>query len=265
MSDDPVLLDVEDDVATLTLNRPDNRNALTRELGSAVVDALDELEEDGEARVLVLTGAEGSFCAGGDINAMMERMTGDVPLHEAVRSIQYQTSKTLERVHDFYLPTVAKVDGVAFGAGANLAMACDIQLMSEGARISFGFRQVGLAVDTGTSYFLPRAVGENTAKELVFTGELVGPERAEDLGLVNHVFPAESFDEDVAGFVEGIATGPTVALRASKQALLGGFDRSIGDAMAFEAAAQAAVFESEDHTEGASAFLEKRDPEFEGR
>ncbi len=265
MTDEPVRLDVEDGVATLTLDRPDNRNALTREMGSAIADALDDLEGNEEARCLVVTGSGGSFCAGGDINAMMERMGGDVPLHEAVRGIQYETSKTLERVHEFYLPTVAKVDGVAFGAGANLAMACDLQVMSEEARISFGFRQVGLAVDTGTSYFLPRAVGENTAKELVFTGELVEPERAEDLGLVNHVFPAESFDEDVAEFVETIATGPTVALRASKQALRGGFDRSLGDAMAFEAAAQAQVFESEDHAEGATAFMEKRDPEFEGR
>jgi enoyl-CoA hydratase/carnithine racemase len=262
---DPVLLDVEDGVATLTLNRPENRNALTRELGSAISDALDDLEGHDEARCLVLTGAEGSFCAGGDVNAMTDRMSGDVPLHEAVRGIQYRTSKTLERVHEFYLPTVAKIDGVAFGAGANLAMACDLQLMSEEARISFGFRQVGLAVDTGTSYFLPRAVGENTAKELVFTGELVGPERAEELGLVNHVFPAEGFDEHVTEFLEPIADGPTVALRASKQALLGGFDRSLDDAIAFESAAQAAVLDSEDHTEGATAFVEKRDPEFEGR
>jgi enoyl-CoA hydratase/carnithine racemase len=234
-------------------------------MGSAVVDALDELEGDGEARCLVVTGAEGSFCAGGDVTAMAERMSGEIPLHEAVRGIQYETSKTLERVHEFYLPTVAKIDGVAFGAGANLAMACDLQVMSEEARISFGFRQVGLAVDTGTSYFLPRSVGENTAKELVFTGELVGPERAEELGLVNRVFPAEEFDARVAEFLEPIATGPTVALCASKQALNGGFDRSIGDAMAFEAAAQAQVFESEDHEEGATAFVEKRDPEFEGR
>jgi enoyl-CoA hydratase/carnithine racemase len=265
MSDEPVLLDVEDGVATLTLNRPDNRNALTREMGSAVIDVLDELEGHEEARCLVVTGAEGSFCAGGDVNAMAERMSGEVPLHEAVRGIQYRTSKTLERVHEFYLPTVAKIDGVAFGAGANLAMACDLQVMSEAARISFGFRQVGLAVDTGTSYFLPRSVGENTAKELVYTGELVEPERAEEIGLVNHVFPAEGFEEHVAEFLEPIATGPTVALRASKQALRGGLDRSIEDAMAFEAAAQAQVFESEDHEEGATAFMEKRDPEFEGR
>ncbi|MDX1746752.1 MAG: enoyl-CoA hydratase/isomerase family protein, partial [Halobacteriales archaeon] len=213
MSDDPVLLDVEDGVATLTLNRPGNRNALTRELGAAVVDALEELEGSGDARCLVITGAEGSFCAGGDINAMMERMTGDVSLHEAVRGIQYQTSKTLERVHDFYLPTIAKIDGVAFGAGANLAMACDLQLMSEAARISFGFRQVGLAVDTGTSYFLPRVVGLNKAKELVFTGELLDAEEALDLGLFCRVF--DEFEAEADAFIRALAEGPSVALETS--------------------------------------------------
>jgi enoyl-CoA hydratase/carnithine racemase len=266
MSDEPVLLDVDaDGVATLTLNRPDNRNALTEEVSSAIVDALDELEASQEARCLVLTGGGGAFCAGGDVNAMAERMAGAVPLHEAVRRIQDQTSRAIERVHEFYLPTVAKIEGFAYGAGANLALACDVQVMSEESFVSFGFRQVGLGVDTGTSYFLPRAVGANTAKELVFTGENVDAERAVDIGLVNHAFPAESFEEDVAEFVEQIASGPTVGLRASKQALARGFERSMSDAMAFEAAAQAAVFESDDHTEGATAFMEKREPEFEGQ
>jgi enoyl-CoA hydratase/carnithine racemase len=265
MSEQPVLVDVTEGVATLTLNRPDNRNALTEEMSSAIVDALDELEASQEARCLVLTGGGGAFCAGGDVNAMAERMAGAVSLHEAVRKIQDETSRALERVTNFYLPTVAKIEGFAYGAGANLALACDVQLMSEEAFVSFGFRQVGLGVDTGSSYFLPRAVGANTAKELVFTGENVGAERAVDIGLVNHAYPAEAFEERVAEFVATIAEGPTVGLRASKQAMARGFERSLADAMAFEAAAQAAVFESEDHTEGATAFMEKRDPEFEGR
>jgi enoyl-CoA hydratase/carnithine racemase len=264
MADEAVLLDVDDDgVATLTLNRPDNRNALSEPVSSGIVERLDELE-GGDARCLVVTGSGGNFSAGGDVNAMMELMSDVAPLHEAVRRIQYQTSRAIRRVHEFYLPTVAKIDGFAYGAGANLALACDLQVMSEDANISFGFRQVGLGVDTGTSYFLPRAVGSNTAKELVFTGENVGAERAEDIGLVNRVFPEETFDEDVAEFVDTIASGPTVGLRASKQALNRGFERSIDDAMAFEAAGQAAVFESEDHVEGATAFMEKRSPEFEG-
>lgn len=262
---DPVLLDVDDGVATITLNRPAKRNALSEGISHGILDALAELEEHGDARCLVVTGTQGSFCAGGDVGSMGDRIDGEPTLHESVRGIRDVTSRVLEDLHEFYLPTVAKIDGVAFGAGANLALACDVQLASADAVISFGFRQVGLGVDTGTSFFLPRAVGSNTAKELVFTGELVDADRAEEIGLVNHVYPAEEFDERVDEFIEPIANGPTVGLRASKQALIRGFERDISDAMAFEAAAQAAVFESADHAEGASAFLEGREAEFEGR
>jgi enoyl-CoA hydratase/carnithine racemase len=262
MSDDAVLLDVDDEIATVTLNRPDVRNALTREVSSGLLDALDEVE-DSAARALVITGSGGCFSAGGDVNAMRERLDGDVSLAESVRRIHRETSRAIERVAKFHLPTVAKVDGVAFGAGANLAIACDVQLASGDARIGFGFRQVGLAVDTGTSYFLPRIVGLNTAKELVFTGELLDAAAAGELGLFNHVYEAE-FEAEVAAFVEGIAQGPTVALEASKRALDQGLEQSLDQAMTREAVHQAAVFETQDHAEGAAAFAEKRDPEFEG-
>ena len=263
-SDDAVLLDVDNGVATLTLNRPSMRNALTSDISRGIIDALDGLE-GGDARCLVVRGAGGAFSAGGDINAMSERLAGDVPLEEAVRRVRQETSRTVKRLAEFYLPTVAKIDGVAFGAGANLAIACDIQLASAESRISFGFRQVGLAVDSGTSYLLPRIVGENTAKELVFTGELVGAERAESLGLFNHVYPDEKFDERAEEFIEGIATGPTVALRTSKRLVRQGFESSLDQAMENEAAAQAAVFETHDHREGAEAFMASEKPDFEGR
>jgi 2-(1,2-epoxy-1,2-dihydrophenyl)acetyl-CoA isomerase len=261
-SDDAVLLDIEEDIATITLNRPDARNALTETVSAGLVNAMNEIE-DSAARVVVLTGNGGSFCAGGDINAMMELMSDNAELYEAVRRIHQKTSRAIQRVYECHLPTIAKIDGIAFGAGANLALACDIQLASADSRLSFGFRQVGLAVDTGTSYFLPRVVGMNIAKELVYTGELVEADRAEDLGLVNHVY-GEDFDEQADAFVENIAQGPTVALETSKRALRQGVEQSIGQAMTREAAHQAAVFETHDHREGASAFMENRDPEFTG-
>ena len=265
MSDeDAVLLDVEDGVATLTVNRPDVRNALTHEVSRGILDALDEVEGS-DARCLVVTGAGGAFSAGGDVNAMAERLAGDVPLAEAVERIVQDTSRAITRVARFSLPTVAKIDGVAFGAGANLAVACDVQLASEESKISFGFRQVGLAVDSGTSYFLPRIVGENTAKELVLTGELVEAERAESLGLFNHVYPESEFDERAAEFVEEIATGPTVALKTSKRLVGQGFESTLDQAMENEAAAQAAVFETHDHREGAESFMGREEPDFEGR
>jgi enoyl-CoA hydratase/carnithine racemase len=261
---DAVRLDIEEGIATITLDRPDNRNALSSEMSGAIVDAVAEVGDADEARCLVVTGKEGTFCAGGDVSAMVELMSGRADLHEAVERIQHETSRAIRAVAEFHLPTIAKVDGVAYGAGANLAIAADVTLASAEARISFGFRQVGLAIDTGTSYLLPRQVGVSKAKELVFTGELLDAAEAEDLGLFNHVYE-EDFESNADEFVETIATGPTVALRTSKQLVEQGFDTSLKAAQDNEAAAQAAVFATHDHEEGATAFMEGRDPDFQGR
>ncbi|WP_435180080.1 enoyl-CoA hydratase-related protein [Halorussus sp. AFM4] len=264
MTDDSVVLEIDDGVATVTLNEPDRRNALSTEISAGIRDALAEIDGS-DARSVVVEGAGGAFSAGGDIAAMRERLDSDVPVDERVRELERTTSETLARLTTFPLPTVAKVDGPAFGAGANLAIACDVQLASDEASIGFGFRQVGLCVDAGTSYLLPRVVGENVAKELVLTGELVDAERALDLGLFNHVYPADEFDDRVDEFVERVATGPTVALRHAKRLLGEGLDKSVQRAMSDEATAQGVVFETEDHAEGVAAFLADREPEFEGR
>lgn len=263
MSDEPVLLDVDDGVATLTLNRPDKRNAISIELAAAVADALADLEGSG-ARVLVVEGAGPAFCAGGDVNAMVARQRQEMPLAEAVRLVSQRIGRAVQRLHECYLPTVAKIDGVAFGAGACLAVATDVQLASDDARISFGFRNVGLAVDSGASYLLPRLVGDNVAKELAFTGEQVDAERAREVGLFNHVYPAAEFDERADEFVRQIAEGPTVALRTSKRLIGEGLESSLQQAVANEAAAQAAVYDTHDHAEAIEAFLNDREPEFEG-
>ncbi|WP_117591319.1 enoyl-CoA hydratase/isomerase family protein [Haloprofundus halophilus] len=262
---DAVLLDrdAETGVATITLNNPGLRNALTVDVADGLIDALDELEGS-DARCVVVTGSEGSFSAGGDVNAMMELQSGSWSLDEAVRHIIQNTGRCVQRLAECEFPTVAKIEGVAVGAGANVAIACDVQLMSEEARMGFGFRQVGLAVDSGTSYLLPRLVGDNVAKELVFTGELLDAERALDLGLVNHVYSDEEFDERVDAFVEKIAEGPTVALRTSKRLLDQGWELSLSSAIANEAGAQSAVFETADHTEGVESFMGKRSPDFRG-
>lgn len=258
-----VLFDITDGVATLTLNRPDNRNALTGEMSGAIVDAIDEAEAADDVRCLVVTGTDGSFCAGGDINSMAELMSGAAELHEAVEGIQRETNRAIRRLAEFDRPTVAKVDGDAYGAGGNLAIAPDITLASPDARISFGFRQVGLAIDTGTSYLLPREVGVSKAKELVYTGELLDAAEAEELGLFNHVF--EDFEAEADEFIERIATGPTVALRTSKHLIEQGWNSSLKEAQDNEAFAQGPVFNTEDHKEGATAFMEGRQPEFKGK
>jgi enoyl-CoA hydratase/carnithine racemase len=263
MTDDAVHLDVADQVATITLDEPATNNALTVPISQGIRGALAEVS-DTDARCVVIESTGDAFSAGGDVNAMLEGLHGDVAAEEKVETV-VETGEAVRAVYEFELPVVAKVDGMAYGAGANLAIACDVQFASEDAAVSFGFRQVGLAVDAGTSYLLPRVVGENTAKELVYTGEILGAREAADLGLFTSVTDADDFESAAAEYVDQIATGPTVALKASKRLLRQGGDAGFEAAVVNEANAQTAVFETHDHEEGATAFMEQRDPEYEGR
>lgn len=262
---DAVELDVTDGVATLTLNQPDRRNALSRELTAEMRDHLAYVRDEvDDARAVVVEGSGGAFSAGGDIELMKERLDSDESLEDAVATLERTTSETLARLVEFPLPTIAKVDGPAVGVGGNLAIACDVQLATADAVIGFVFRQVGLSVDAGTSYLLPRVVGENTAKRLVFTGEIVGAERAQEMGLFTHVFD-DDYEEQAEEVVDRIASGPTVALKHAKRLIGEGLDKTIDQAITDEAVAQGIVFDTDDHREGVEAFLEDRDPEFQGR
>lgn len=264
MSDDAVQFSIDGPVATAMLNRPDRRNALSPEIEVGLQAALDETL-DSDARCLVIEGAGGAFSAGGDIDKMERRLDDAVPADERVRELERTTNRLIARIVTFSLPTVSKIDGPAVGAGANLAIATDVQLASDRAVIGFVFRGVGLSVDAGTSYLLPRIVGENVAKELVLTGEIVDADRAHDLGLFNHVYPTDEFDELADDLVATIAEGPTVALRHAKRLVGEGLNKSLEEALIDEARAQGIVFETKDHAEGVRAFLEGRDPAFEGR
>ncbi|ELZ26446.1 enoyl-CoA hydratase [Halogeometricum pallidum JCM 14848] len=265
-TDNSVSVVREAGVVTVTLDRPDVRNALTEDVTAGLRDAFDSLDDD--TQCVVLEGAGGAFCAGGDINAMMEVRAGDRSMEETVRHIIDDTAGAVKCVHDCQFPTVAKVDGPAIGAGGALALACDLRVFSPEGRIGFGFEQLGLAVDSGVSYLLPREVGAGVAKELVYTGEVLDAERAADLGLANRVFGSEDEDGEAFGdafdsFVGELAAGPTAALRTSKRLLRRGFEVSLDTAIEHEAAAQASLFATDDHEEGVDAFLERRDPEFD--
>ncbi|MHB9286950.1 enoyl-CoA hydratase/isomerase family protein [Halobacteriales archaeon Cl-PHB] len=262
MPDRLVQTTVTDEIATISLDDPAKKNALSRELAAQLLAQLEEIESRSDVRCVVLTGANDVFCAGGDIEMMLENRSE--PVATRIEEGNQTTGKVIWRVAQLGIPTVATLPGPAVGAGANLALACDLQLASEAASLSFGFRNVGVCVDTGTSYFLPRLVGLNTAKELVYTGETVEADQAARLGLVNHVYPADSFEERSRQLIETLASGPTIALRASKRLLNDGHSKSLWEAMEDEAAAQAAPLTSNDHAEGVRAFLEKRDPAFEG-
>ncbi|WP_254529429.1 enoyl-CoA hydratase/isomerase family protein [Natrinema gelatinilyticum] len=262
---DAVLLEIEDDgLATVTLNRPDRRNALSEEISAGLSEALDEIEGS-DARCILLEGSGGSFSAGGDIERMIEGIENEVPADDRVRRLQRSTNVLFGRLIEFPIPTIALVDGPAVGAGANLALACDMQLATEDAVFGFVFRQVGLSVDAATSYLLPRVVGENVAKELVLTGDIIGADRAKVIGLVNHVYDSDEVDEQVDAFVEKIVSGPPIALRHANRLVGEGLEKSLDQALTDEAVAQGIVFDTADHEEGVSAFFEDRDPEYEGR
>ncbi|WP_049926080.1 enoyl-CoA hydratase/isomerase family protein [Halopiger goleimassiliensis] len=261
---DAVLLEREDHVARIVLNQPDRRNAFSAEIHEGFVAALEEIRGT-DARCVVVEGAGGAFSAGGDVQRMVEALEGDQPADERARRLEERTKEMMTTLVEFPVPTVAAIDGPAVGAGANLAIGCDVQLASDRSTFGFVFRGVGLSVDAGTSYLLPRIVGENVAKELVLTGEIFGADRANEIGLVNHVYPEDEFDERVDEFVETVVSGPPIALRHANRLVGEGLNKSLEQALTDEATAQGIVFDTDDHAEGVEAFLEDREPEFQGR
>jgi len=261
---DAVALTVENCIATLTLDVPEQTNIVTPSIATAMRDHLDDLEQQPDIRCVVIEGSEDTFCVGGDVEQLKANLDSGKSSHSHIAELEQGANEMMAKLVACSYPTVAKVAGPAVGAGANLAIGCDIALASESASIGFGFNRIGLSVDTGTSYLLPRLVGMNKAKELVFTGEILGAREATELGLFNHVYPDDEFESAVAELVGRLANGPTVALRQSKQLLDDGFEKSFQQALHDEAVAQSVAFESDDHCEGLKAFLETREPDFEG-
>lgn len=260
MADD-VLLDTTDDTATITLNHPEKRNALTAPIKRGIHDALDDIDDT--ARCLVIDGAGDAFCAGGDIDAMHHRFEHDVPPDARVRDLG-PTDNVVYRIATYSAPTIAKIDGPVVGAGISLALATDIQLASDRSQFGIVFRNVGLSVDAGASYFLPRVTGTNVAKELAYTGEIFDADRALDLGIVNHVYPTDEFDARADDLIETIATGPTIALKYSKRLIDDGMTKTLEEALADEAMAGGIVYTTDDHREGVDAFFDGRPPAFDG-
>lgn len=251
------------ETATITLTNPALRNALTLEMATELTETLDEVESS-DARCLVVQGSEGNFCAGGDIKSMLESLSDDRDVGTLIEEAALPVNRSVQHVYECSIPTVARVDGPAYGAGATLALACDVVLASERSEFSFGFRRIGLSVDSGTSYLLPRAVGQKQAMDLVYTGDVVGADRAEELGLVSRVFPDDEFDERAREIVETVTTGPTVALSHSKELLQHGGDRTFDEAIEAETDGLRASFRSEDFETGVTAFVNKQTPEFDG-
>ncbi len=258
---DPVLLSTDDDgVRTLTLNRPFRKNAINAELWGALNDALTDAGKDPDVRALVITGAGGAFCSGADVAAGDIARAASHPLPR-MRNL----TDVAQLLHELPKPSIAKVRGVAVGAGWNLALGCDFVVATPEARFSQIFARRGLSLDLGGSWLLPKLVGLQQAKRLVLLADMVGAQEAHDLNLVTWIVADEEIDTFVADLGKRLAAGPPIALAQSKLLLNEGANSTMREALANEARAQVINFATEDAPEAAVAFTEKRDARFTGK
>jgi enoyl-CoA hydratase/carnithine racemase len=257
MSD--LLVDRRDGVVTLTLNRPDTMNAITGEMWSGLEDVFAEVARNFDDRVLVVTGAGRAFCAGADlIEQGMPRTSGRRLEH--MRGV----GRSAAALRGIAKPTVAKVNGVAAGAGLSLALGCDLVIASDAARFSAIFVQRGLSIDYGGSWLLPRLVGIHKAKELALLADVIPAAEAERVGIVNRVVPAAQLDGEVDALVARLLSMAPVALSQTKHLLDQAMSTTFEDAVEAEAMAQVVNLGTPDAKEAVRAFMEKRAPEFTG-
>ena len=261
---DEVLLErLEDGVLTLTLNRPDRLNALTWEMTDRLQRALGRAAEDREVGAIVLTGAGRAFCAGGDVKNMAatEASLDDYEDRAADLRRRMETSRLL---HEIPKPVIASLRGPAAGAGLSIALACDIRIAGEDARLTTAFAKVGLSGDFGGHYFLTRLVGTAKARELYFLSPIVGAREALALGLVHKVVPDDALEAETRAVALALAQGPRIALSYMKQNLNLAESASLPMMMDAEALRHARCATTADHREAAAAFVAKRKPVFTG-
>ena len=256
---------VKDGVAVLTLNRPDRLNAMSRPMLDALLEALPRLAEDAAVGVVVLTGAGRGFCAGGDVKAMAEgNELGGQTMEEKAQALRARM-ETSRWLHEMPKPTIAMLRGPAAGAGLSLAMACDMRVASDTARLGTAFARVGYSGDFGGSYYLTQLVGTAKARELYFTADLLDAQQALGLGLVNRVVPDARLEEETMALASRLARGPRVAFRYMKRNMNAAESASLKEMLDLEAWHHTRTGMTEDHREAARAFVEKREPQFKGR
>jgi 2-(1,2-epoxy-1,2-dihydrophenyl)acetyl-CoA isomerase len=273
-----VLIDKRSDgVALITLNRPESLNAMGGQLMPMLADYLRECAADRTVRAVVLTGAGRAFCAGGDVKGMAAgrnaAVTGDVNgdsaspaymLYAGIEGLRQSQRATSYMLHTMPKPTIAMVNGHAVGAGLSLALACDLRIASDRAKLGTIFRNVGFSGDFGGSYFLQKIVGIGRARELYFTGEILDAERALGIGMVNRVVPHDDLEKETLALAANLASGPSLAFARMKENLNRGEHSDLMTALDQEALNMQLSGMTQDHREAAKAFVEKRQPTFRG-
>jgi 2-(1,2-epoxy-1,2-dihydrophenyl)acetyl-CoA isomerase len=255
-----LLLEISNGVAQITLNRPEVFNAFNDPLSYELQDALKQVAIDNSVRVVVLTGAGKAFCSGQDLKAIKE-VAGKRDLSE---SLHKRYNPIIRAMRALPKPIIGRLNGVAAGAGCSIALACDILVAAENASLIEVFVHVGLVLDSGSSYFLPRLVGSNKAFELATMGSKVTAAEALQLGMVNKVVPMEQLEEAVKAYTDYYAAAPTKAIGLMKKMLNKSFQSDLDTLLDYEAYCQQIAGNSADNAEGVAAFNEKRKPAFKG-
>ncbi|MGW3328317.1 enoyl-CoA hydratase/isomerase family protein [Streptomyces virginiae] len=263
--EDEVLHRVDNGVAWITLNRPEAMNAVTWDQRERVIALLAEASADPAVRAVVVTATGKGFCAGADLRGSPGAPAGERVAGDVARMIRLGAQRLITAVLDCEKPVLAAVNGTAAGIGAHLALACDLVIAADAARFIEVFVRRGLVPDGGGAYLLPRLVGPQKAKELMFFGDAVPAVEAERLGLVNRVVPAEELEATAREWAERLAQGPTRALAMTKQLVNASLDGDRAAALAAEATAQEINMTTADANEGVASFVERRTPKYLGR
>lgn len=259
MNYETILYEVKEGVATLTLNRPDVFNAFNEQLSNDVNDALKKTAKDKSIRVLVITGSGKAFCSGQDLKAISGSKNRSLS-----ESLYKRYNPMIRAIRGLQIPVICKLNGVAAGAGCSLALACDMIVASENASLIEVFVNVGLVLDSGSSYFLPRLIGSARAFELSTLGSKVTATQAFEWGMINRVVKAEDLDEEVKKLTDYYANAPTKAIGLMKKMLNKSFTSDLDTMLEYEAFCQEIAGRSMDYQEGVNAFNEKRKPAFKG-
>ncbi len=255
-----LIQDFKNGVCTLTLNRPQVFNSFNKEMALSLQKALDECEKDDSVRAIVIKGEGKAFCAGQDL---AEATDPNGPEMQSIVKDHY--NPIIERIRNIEKPIIAGVNGVAAGAGANIALACDMVIAKESASFIQAFSKIGLIPDSGGTFLLPRLVGTQKAMALMMTGEKVSAKDAVAMNMIYKAVSDETFDDELNQFAENLASMPTYGLGLTKRAINASFTNNLTQQLALEEELQTLAGKSEDFKEGVTAFLEKRAPVFKGK
>lgn len=266
-----LLARVEDRVAILTMNRPERRNALSAEMLAGLEAALDEAERASDVGCVVLTGAGGGFCSGGDVKGMASseadgaKRGGGIGLDAAIHRQRLSQRNTAGRIYNMPKPVIASLPGAAAGAGLSLALACDLRIAADNAILTTAFAKVGFSGDYGGTFFMTQLIGSAKARELYFLSDRLTAKEAEQIGLVNRVVSAGALEDETLAYAARIAHGPTVAFRYMKENLNRAVGGDMMECLDLEATHHVHTGLTEDHRSAVRAFVEKTAPEFKGR